>query len=75
MRRIGRLPDFMGGPVFVGLWLQNGAAFNTHEDADLNTHIGAGIAIDTLVGPVLIGTSAGLDGGWRVIFGVGRIFR
>jgi len=75
MRRIGRLPDFMGGPVFVGAWLQNGAAFNTHEDADLNTHIGVGIAIDTLIGPVLIGTSAGLDGGWRVIFGVGRIFR
>jgi hypothetical protein len=75
MRRIARLPDFMGGPVFVGAWLQNGAAFNTHENADLNTQIGLGLNIDTLVGPVLLGTSFGLDGGWRVIFGVGRIFR
>jgi len=75
MRRVGRLPDFMGGPVFIGAWLQNGSAFNSHENVDLHTHIGVGIVIDTLVGPVLVGTSVGLDGGWRVIFGVGRIFR
>ena len=65
----------MGGPVFIGAWLQNGSAFNSHQDVDLHTHIGVGIVIDTLVGPVLVGTSAGLDGSWRVIFGVGRIFR
>jgi NTE family protein len=75
MRRIGRLPDFMGGPVFIGGWLQNGSAFNSHEAADFNTHIGVGLTIDTLVGPVLVGTSAGLAGGWRVLFGIGRIFR
>jgi NTE family protein len=75
MRRVGRLPDFLGGPVFIGGWLENGAAFNSHENVDLHTHVGVGIIIDTLIGPVLVGTSAGLDGGWRVIFGVGRIFR
>ena len=75
LRRIGRLPDFMGGPVFAGLWLQNGSAFDSNQDADLHTQIGAGVMLDTLLGPVLIGTSAGFDGGWRLLFGVGRIFR
>jgi NTE family protein len=75
MRRVGRLPDFMGGPMFIGAWLENGAVFNSHENVDWNTHIGAGLVFDTLVGPVLLGTGVGLDGGWRIIFGVGRIFR
>jgi NTE family protein len=75
MRQVGRLPDFLGGPVFAGGWLENGAVFNTHENADFNSQIGVGIVLDTLIGPVFLGTSAGLDGGWRVRFGVGRIFR
>jgi NTE family protein len=75
MRRIARLPDFVGGPVFAGAWWQNGAAFDTHEDAALHSQLGLGVVADTLVGPVLLGTSFGFDGGWRVTFGVGRIFR
>jgi NTE family protein len=75
MRRIARLPDFVGGPVFAGAWWENGAVFDTHEDAELHSQIGLGVVADTLVGPVLLGTSFGLDGGWRVTFGVGRIFR
>jgi NTE family protein len=74
-RRVGRLPDFMGGPIFAGLWVENGSAFNTSDKVDVHTQIGGGITLDTLVGPVLLGASAGVDGGWRTIFGVGRIFR
>ena len=73
--RVTRLPDFLGGPVFASAWFQNGAAFNTHENADINSQLGLGIVADTLVGPVLIGTSFGFDGGFRMLFGVGRIFR
>jgi len=75
MRRVGRLPDFLGGPVFVGAWLENGSVFDTHEKADLNSQLGLGVVGDTLVGPVLVGTSFGFDGGWRVTFGVGRVFK
>ena len=75
MRRVGRLPDFLGGPVFAGAWLENGAVFDTHENADLRSQLGLGLVGDTLVGPVLIGTSIGFDGAWRVTFGVGRVFR
>src|SRR6185436_9695953 len=66
MRRVGRLPDFLGGPVFVGAWLENGSFFDTHEKADLNSQLGLGLVGDTLVGPVLVGTSFGFDGGWRI---------
>ena len=75
MRQVGRLPDFLGGPVFLAGGLENGAAFNTHENADINTQLGLGVIIDTIVGPVLAGAGIGLDGGWRTIVGVGRIFR
>ena len=75
MRRFGRLPDFLGGPIFGGLWLENGSVFNSHQDADFNSQIGVGIVTETLVGPIFLGTSAGFDGGWRVRFGIGRVFR
>ena len=75
LRQVARLPDFMGGPVFIGSWLENGAAFFTDEDADFNTHLAAGFVVDTLVGPMALGASAGLDGGWRTFISIGRLFR
>jgi hypothetical protein len=75
LRQVTRLPDFMGGPVFAGVWLENGSAFNSDEDADLNSHAGVGILMDTFVGPVIAAVTFGFDGGWRTLFGVGRVFR
>jgi NTE family protein len=75
LRQVARLPDFIGGPVFAGLWFENGTAFNTHQNADFHSQIAGGIMMETLVGPVVAGVSAGLDGGWRTLFGIGRVFR
>jgi NTE family protein len=75
MRQVTRLPDFLGGPMFIGAWVGTGALFDRGTDADINTHTGVGLIADTLVGPVLLGTSIGLDGGWRTYVGVGRVFR
>jgi NTE family protein len=74
LRQIGRLPDFMGGPMFAGAWLQNGSAFDTSEDADINSHLGLGIVLDSLIGPFIAGVGVGLDGGWRTYLGIGRVF-
>ncbi len=74
-RRIARLPDFIGGPVFAGAWLQNGSAFNTHENADINSQIAVGLVMDTLIGPAVAGTSIGFDGGFRFFIGIGRVVR
>jgi NTE family protein len=74
-RQVGRLPDFMGGPIFAATWLENGSAFYTDEDADFNTHAAVGVIMDTLVGPVVLGSSVGLDGGFRWFVGIGRLVR
>jgi NTE family protein len=75
LRRVGRLPDFMGGPVFAGGWLENGDAFNEWKDAHWRTNAGMGLIMDTLVGPVVIAGSWSFDGRWRTYLGVGRTFR
>ena len=33
LRQLGRLPDFMGGPIFAGAWLENGDAFDSDGTA------------------------------------------
>ncbi|HZB69322.1 MAG TPA: patatin-like phospholipase family protein, partial [Sphingomicrobium sp.] len=73
LHQFGRLPDFMGGPLFLGAWLENGDAFNT-GDAAFRTNASGGVILDTLVGPVILAGSAGFDGSWRTYIGVGRIF-
>jgi NTE family protein len=72
-RQVGRLPDFIGGPVFLGTWWQNGSAFDTHEDADINSQVAVGLVMDTLIGPAVVGTSVGFDGGFRVFMSIGRV--
>jgi NTE family protein len=74
MRQVKRLPDFLGGPIFVGGWLENGSVFDTDTDADFNSQFGAGLVLDTLIGPVMVGAGIGFNGGWRTFMGVGRIF-
>ena len=72
---LGRLPDFLGGPVYAAAWLENGTAFNTNDDADFHTHVAFGLILDTLVGPVAAGTSVGFDGSFRIFIGAGRLMR
>jgi NTE family protein len=74
LKGVGRLPDFLGGPVFVGGWIENGSAFDQLDAADVRTNISAGSVIDTLIGPAIVGASFGLSGNWRYYFGVGRVF-
>jgi NTE family protein len=74
LRRIARLPDFMGGPVYLGSWLENGDAFDEWQDATWRINGSVGIIADTLIGPVMIAGTGGVDR-WRMYVGVGRIFR
>jgi NTE family protein len=74
LRGIGRLPDFLGGPIFAGAWLENGSAFDRLANAELSTHLGFGVVLETLLGPAIAGTSIGFDGHRRFYIGVGRLF-
>ena len=75
LRQVARLPDFMGGPVFAGGWLDQADAFDDWSEAAWRVNPGFGVVMDTLIGPVMVAGSAGFDGRWRTYFGVGRIFR
>lgn len=75
LRRLGRLPDFMGGPVFAGGWLENGDAFQEWGRAGWRANGGVGLVMDTIVGPVVFAGSWSFDGRWRTYLGVGRMFR
>jgi NTE family protein len=75
LRRIGRLPDFLGGPVFAGAWLENGDAFDHWRDATWRSNGGAGVVLDTILGPVILAGSWSFDGRWRTYLNVGRTFR
>jgi NTE family protein len=74
LRQVMRLPDFLGGPVFLGGWLDNGAAFDEWDDSNWATHVSVGVIADTLLGPAFAATSAGFDGQWRFYIGLGRVF-
>jgi NTE family protein len=75
LRRVGRLPDFLGGPAFVGGWLENADAFDDWADAHWRVNGGVGLVMDTLLGPVILAGSWSFDGRWRTYLGVGRAFR
>lgn len=75
LRELGRLPDFLGGPVFAGTWVENGDAPNEWTDTRWRTHWGGGLIMETLIGPVFVGGTAGFDGRWRTYVGVGRLLR
>jgi NTE family protein len=75
LRQVGRLPDFLGGAIFAGAWLENGDAFQEWNLASWRTNSGAGVIMDTIVGPVTIAGEWSFDGRWRTYIGIGRIFR
>ena len=74
LRGVGRLPDFLGGPIFLGGWLENGSAFDDIDQATFRTNMSVGAVADTILGPVLLGSSFDFDGAWRYYIGIGRLF-
>jgi NTE family protein len=75
LRQVARLPDFLGGPLLLGSWIESGSAFEDWDAADFDTNISGGVIAETLIGAVFTGVSTGFDGSWRFYLGVGRIFR
>ncbi len=73
LREFNHLPSFLGGRVFVGGWIENGAAFDDWDSSSWQTQFSAGVMADTVLGPIMIGTTAG-SGRWRTYVSVGPIF-
>ena len=75
LQRAARLPDFIGGPLFVGAWLDGGSAFDKWADMTWSTHASLGLVADTIIGPVFGGASFSFDGDVRFYIAIGQIFR
>jgi NTE family protein len=74
LRAVGRLPDFLGGSIYLGGWAENGSAFDEIDDAKFLTNVSVGAVGDTLIGPVLLASSFDFNGAWRYYVGIGRLF-
>lgn len=74
LHRAFRLPDFLGRSVFLGGWVESGAAFDRGVDPQLTAHASVSIIADTLIGPLFAGASAGVRGESRFYLGIGRMF-
>ncbi len=75
LHQVMRLPDFLGGPVFLGGWADTGSAFDALDEAEVDTHFSAGIIGETLIGPIFGSFSVGMDGDSRFYIGIGKLFR
>ena len=74
LKRIGRLPQFAGGKVFMGASIEYGTAFERLRDAEFAACFSAGLVMETLAGPVFFGGSWGEGSRRTAYFAVGHPF-
>lgn len=75
LHNLGRLPDFMGGQIYLTGVFETGCTFSELGSARLRTVVSSGLVIDTLLGPVSLSAGLSLDGHVRFYANVGRAFR
>jgi NTE family protein len=74
LKRIGRLPDVLGGNVFLGSWLETGSAWDEWKSSDWHNNISAGLVAESLMGPIFAGASFGKSD-WRFFVAIGPLFK
>jgi NTE family protein len=75
LRGIGRMPDVLGGSIFLGVWVEAGSAFDEWDNKDWKSDATGGLILETLLGPVFLGGSVGFEGGGRFYIALGPLFR
>jgi NTE family protein len=76
LRGVGRLPDVLGGGVFLGGWVEAGSTFDAWDrDKDWKSDVTVGAILETLLGPVFLGGSIGFTGGGRFYIALGPFFK
>jgi NTE family protein len=75
LHNLGRLPDFMGGPIYLAGAVETGSAFAELKSARARTALSTGVILDTLLGPVTLTAGVSVDGHFRFYANVGRAFR
>ena len=75
LRGIGRMPDVLGGSIFLGGWVEAGSAFDDWDNKDWKSDATVGLILETLLGPVFLGGSIGFEGGGRFYVSLGPLFK
>jgi NTE family protein len=75
LKGMGRLPDVLGGNIFVGGWFEQGTAFDEWADASYRSSVSVGGVLETLLGPIFGGASIDFDGRYRLYIAIGPLFR
>ena len=73
LRKIGRLPDFIGGNLYLGGWIEVGDAFRTFDTADFKVDASGGLLMESPLGPLFIGGSWGEGGQFKFNFALGTL--
>ena len=74
LRQVGRLPDFVGGPIYLLGGVEAGSAFDSFDAATVHTDVVGGVVVETSIGPVFVTGSVATTGAGAFYFGIGRIF-
>ena len=75
LRTIARLPDFVGGPIYLTGFFETGSAYDTFDEAKLHYSGSVGVLLETAVGPLFLGGSLGDQRSSRFYFILGRFIR
>ena len=75
LRQIGRLPDFIGGPIYALAGVETGSAFDDLDRATMRSSLTGGVVLETAVGPLLISGNVSPDGATALYFALGGLFR
>jgi NTE family protein len=73
--QLPRLPAWAGGHAYLGAWVEAGSAFESRSTVVWHQDIGGGLIIDSMLGPVFVGLSAGPGGHRRFYASLGPLFR
>ena len=74
LRRLYRLPPFLGGSIFASGWYEGGSAFDDLDSARYYMSGTGGLLVETRLGPVFVGGSWAESGQGKFYIALGRIF-
>jgi NTE family protein len=74
LRRLYRLPSFLGGSIYAGGWYDGGSAFDDFDLARYQMSGTGGLLVETRLGPIFFGGSWAEGGRGKLYFALGRIF-
>jgi NTE family protein len=74
LHRIAALPSFLGSGIYADVHFETGQTYGLSNSHGLLYDGTAGLVMQTVLGPVLIGGSVGESGNGRWFFQLGRVF-